>query len=59
MLASSSRMLRNAYRTVAMRGGTKPIWASARTDRMKPTPMTATSRRAHSQSVGFAVRLFG
>ena len=59
MLASSSRMLRKAYSTVAISGGASPSWAKASTDRIKPTPMTATSRSAHSQRVGLAFRLLG
>ena len=59
MLASSTRMLRNAKRNVATRGGRKPLCARARTERIKPVPMIATSRRGHSHSMALALRFSG
>ena len=59
MLASSSRMLRNAYSTVPISGGTSPSSTRVSTDSTRQTPITAMSRSAHSHRVGFAFRLFG
>lgn len=51
MLASSTRMLRKAKRTVTTSGGRKPLCAKARTESKSPIPMMATSRSVHLDEI--------